>query len=646
MARRVVDQKQLKSFAEAGYLMSLLVSLGFGVVANKPELAIAAGAMGTWSGSRMICQQVGEKPLQGKIRGLQTELAEALLKVEKLTQALRQNWQWHEKYKALESASQAQLEESNQRISLLQSEFAIVTRRVEELKQELDKELQNNAEWQLAYEKLKTKLETVKQPYDLEVGRLRDEAKEYRKKYEQAFNDYNAAVDRNSELVAEVNYLKIQIQALLAPRKLAEGLDTNNLANQLVDWFKKSNPSIIVDAESADISGSDWVLMFRVREKKDIPRIRELATAIKIDFSLPQNPSISVTGDFLKITIHRAEVHNESKYLKIDPQWMKDAFVFLKDGKLEPHHVRISGSTECGKSTLASNAIGVLIASIPFIQIELADPLIKGKSEWKTLTPKYKGHDETVAGFIQFYNDYKACDEGKAERGHPRLFLMDEFDKVMKSHPELIPLALEIWKTGRQYSFYLWIIGQSAMVGKFGLNLEDIDNLVGVYIGKAIERGFSDSAEDPNYTARLREEWHLARARGVEYLCLVRPHTTNRRPFLAKMPLPGTFATGGEAFKIAENREAEEQINYRSLEFDIDETRANLESLLETNPTDVEPTADLGLTQKELNQVKTLIDKGLKTSEIIKKIWNLSPGPGSYSNRKKQVEKIRKSMGK
>ena len=470
-----------------------------------------------------------------------------------------------------------------------------------------------------------------------------DSKKLFQDRLKTAHVEADQAKDDLYRAEAQIAVLRDEIARLMAAKKLAEGVDTHNFANQIVEWFGKAG--FVVDAESATVSGSDWVLVFRMRSQKDSFRIREYAQQMRIDFSLYALPSLKVDGDRLRITVHRAEVANEAKYLRTEATWLQEALIFVKNGQTVTHHTRFSGSTETGKSTLVCNAVGVVIQRIPLVEIELADPLVAGQSSWTTLKPKYKGEEASVEGLLRFYEEFKRLDSGVEKSDRSKIFILDEFDRMMQNHPELMPIVLDLWKSGRHQKRYLWVIGQSALVGKYNLNMEDVQNVIGFYLGATVERGLSDANDDPSYNSGLRQEWHMAKARAVRYLCLCRPMTVTGRPFLAVMPPPDTFAMGKAVESLRSHDESleEEKLDGRLVEFDIDQTRSSLEKLV-SSP---EPQKDItsGLTPKEKVQVTKLLRQGLSAAKIVKEVWGVSPSRNEpYPTRKAQVECMKKSL--
>lgn len=604
------------------YACSLVTLLFYGYFSMKPAALATASTLTAASAGRGINDRFASKPLRRALDTQSRELQSLYAQVELLKQALQENYQWHERFKF----SDSQLQEIQQVLKTTQIR--------------LDEFESANALYEIESKVWQEKAKAQMEPLKGEIERLKQACKHYQGMYEQSSGDYSATVDRNAELVAQIEYLKLQLQVLMAPRRLNGELPEQKMADEIANWFGRAQVPIQLSVESASISGQDWQTLFTFKNTRDRNRIQEFAGWLQNDFSLAEVPTIKVIDERVRITIHRGEMNNESRYLKVDPSWLKAALVLSKGGKLETHHARFQGSTECGKSTLVSNAIGCLIQSIPMVEIVLADPLLKGKTQWKTLTPNYKGEDSSVAGFMEFYQEYKAIDEGKQEIGNTKVFILDEFDKVIVKHPKLIPLMLEIWKSGRQYERYLWVISQSALVGKFGLNMEDMDNLIGFYLGKTLERGFIDSNEDPGYISRLRQEWHTTKARSISFVCLVRPHTVNNRPFLAKMPAPGHYSIGVDAVAVAEQVQEEERLDYYAAEFDIgNETVEQLNNLFKQPSEPVQPTPS------NLNPVTVkVIDlhlKKMKPHQIVKEIWGIPASKSAnYQQKKAQVEQI------
>lgn len=626
-----------RDFIRGSYGVCLIGLVFYGWFSVRPAAIATASTLAAASAGRGINHQLVSRRLNEAIKRQSAENQVMAAQIETLKQALEQNFGWHEKFKAAE----AEKERLQRLFDEAKAELADAIARLERFSLANDQWEVESKVWE---EKSKARMEPLKS----EVERLKKSTEHYQKLYQRATEEYNSMADLNNEQAAKIEFLKLQLQALLAPKRLNGELPEQKLADEIANWFGSANPAIQLNVESASVSGQDWSLLFSMKNSRDKNRIHEFAGWLQNDFSLAETPTIKVIDERVRITIHRGEMNNESRYLKVDPSWLKTALVLSKGGKLETHHARFQGSTECGKSTLVSNAIGCVVSSIPMIEVKLADPLLNGKSEWKTIKPAYKGEDAVVAAIIEFYQEYKAIDEGKAEIGHPKVFILDEFDKLVAKHPELIPFILEIWKSGRHYERYFWIISQSALVGKFGLNMEDMDNLIGFYLGQTLERGFIDSHEDPNYISRLRQEWHTTKAKRLEWVCFVRPHTLKNRPFLAVMPLPGHYSIGGDIHAIAEQVNEEKYLENRSIEFDTGEAVDRLNRLfeMETPENQAASKPEFEVTQKQLKAAKQLLEQGLKPHEIILKVWNRKKGNGkAYQFYKGIVSKLMNSGG-
>ncbi|PSB14283.1 hypothetical protein C7B61_00350 [filamentous cyanobacterium CCP1] len=654
----------LREAARNIYVSAIIALIGFGAVEGKPEAIFTGSTLGLMSTTRKTVQLLKDREFDRKMKAANQDfqdhlnlLSEKVLSGEatiarlnadnsKLMAGLRENYHWHQQYQ------QARAEADELRAGLLKqlgelsSQKGDIEIKLRQAEQKLQEWETCGKEWEISESKLKAELQTYRKPYEDKIAELKEAVKHYKSQLQKTIDEFNAAVDRNAELTAKINYLELQLASLLAPKKLGGDLDINKMADSLVDWFQIV--SIPLDAEGAIVEGSDWKFTFRLHKPADRVRIGEYSHALKIDFSLPTKPSIQVAGDDrIIIRAHRSESEKQSKYLRLDDEWLSDAFILPYKGEPTTHHCRFMGSSMSGKSTLIANAIGCIIQNVPKAEIILADPLVNGESNWDTLKPKYVGEEECLRGFYEFYESFKSVDRGEAPKGNVRIFLLDEFDRMGSSYPEILPMVKDIWKRGRHAFHYLWSSGQSPLVGEFRLNINDMSNVIGLYLSQTIERGLSDASETPDFKARLREEWLLAKRR-EPYICLCKPGTPQGKLFLAVMPKPGAYALGASvrsAAEIVEQAEEEDRLDYYSAEFDIDQTRENLESLLKSPQPEPAPTQRLinGLTRKELGQVKRLLNQGLKVSEVVKQVWNLKPsGKGEYPNRKKQVEAVQK----
>lgn len=651
-------QQIIKKSLNVSSLATLLLMLAVGGVKNDARLIYLSSLCMVWKGSRSATEymratsqeraiNLAVKPLQVEILQLKVANGNAREEIDAINRSYRLAAERIDEAEKMAVIFQSDVTE-------LKSQLWNEKQRVLALVDELEAKQITINEWQVWSNEIEAEnrgRDTVErerlQLKDNEIKRLESALAKTKsdcvEKLDQATADYDAAREELMMAQARILVLEAEIERIHKAKKLEEGLDLNNFANMIVDWFGMVKPAIVIDALTASVQNSDWVLGFEMRNLKDSSRIRELMQALKSDFSLAHLPSLKFTGERFKITIHRAEQVNEAKYLRVDPNWLIDALVFEKGQGTVTHHARFSGSTETGKSTLVCNALGVIIQRVPLVEIELADPLVAGMSNWTTLKPKYKGEDACVEGLLRFYEEFKQLDNGSIKSDRTKIFVLDEFDRMMQNHPQLMPIVLDLWKSGRHQKRYLWVLGQSCLVGKFNLNVEDVQNVIGFYLGNTVERGLVDANDNPEYNSALKQEWHLAKARELRYVCLVRPMTVTGRPFLAVMPKPDTFALGSAdvGLKLLDVSNEESTLDARIEEFRLDDARANLEKLLKEVPKELEAIA--GLTNAELGKIRKLLGEGMTVSAIVKEVWGLNPSRSdTYKNRKSQVEAVKK----
>lgn len=632
-----------RDFASTSYVFSLIALFGFGISMDKPAATNSALAMSLCSVTRKITQQISERPLRQEVENLQLQKLGLQGTVQGLNHALRENWEWHEKYKT----SQHEQEVSRNQIRELEQSCETIRFKWKEAESA-------NQEFQIEEAKWKVRLSEYQKPLQAEIDRLKDVCKRLQQDYRNSVDELNALTESHNQLIAKYDGLARENTALRAPRRLPEATPEQVMANRIADWLGQLKPAITAHVtQPAKINGEDWIIWIDLEGKNAAYRVKEHDNFIRMDFGLPNTPTIKADGDRVKITIHRGERLDEYGVMRTDPMWLKDALVFEEKGRLFAHHARFSGESRSGKSTIISNAVGMLRMTIPQIQIDLADPHTKGQSNWKSLTPTYKGKNDCLRGFQEFYQEFKRWDSSEEENPTPRLFILDEFDGMSKEYPEIVANAVDLWKNGRHEQFYLWVVGQSAGVGRFNSNqkpsermyLEDVKNLIQFWLADAIDRGLSEVNEQPIYKSAMRQAWLDARAKGQRFIALCRPITVIGRSFIALMPPEGYFQAGAKTVKeVLEEADEENYLENRRVEFETGaETIDHLNRLfdLEVTPNDPASKPKFEVTQKQLKAAKQLLDQGLKPHEIVFKVWSKKRGNGkAYQFYKEVVLKL------
>lgn len=277
--------------------------------------------------------------------------------------------------------------------------------------------------------------------------------------------------------------------------------------------------------------------------------------------------AIDISGIDWEAQAQERKRAKEPQVIESDPNWL---LLVAEIG----NHFRITGPTDSGKSTLADNLVGALRAVFGTLSVTLADPKYPF-TEWTTFEPNFKGADECLVGvgklerlvdsrFIQARLDK---DAGRLIREFPaELFALDEAEILMDEarlrddidppgrgqlsmQRNLARMLRKGLKLGRGLTrkkgkgLKVLYVAQSPLCSRLGLNRDDFDQSVNIFIGENIPRALDEELKG-KVSAADKEFWlaqyHMRVARGDEYFCLIK--MPGKRPFIATMPVPGTYA--------------------------------------------------------------------------------------------------------
>jgi len=331
--------------------------------------------------------------------------------------------------------------------------------------------------------------------------------------------------------------------------------------------------------------------------------------------------AIDISGIDWEAQAQERKRAKEPQVIEADPNWL---LLVAETG----NHFRITGPTDSGKSVLADNLVGALRAVFGTLSVTLADPKYPF-TEWTTFEPNFKGAEECLVGvgklerlvdsrFIQARLDK---DAGRPIREFPaELFALDEAEILMDEarlrddidppgrgqlsmQRNLARMLRKGLKLGRGLTkkkgkgLKVLYVAQSPLCSRLGLNRDDFDQSVNIFIGENIPRALEEelkgkvSAADKAFWL---DQYHMRIERGDTYFCLVK--LPGKRPFIATMPLPGTYAVQGIATSQLSEPEA--------VDGTIDEDELNMieldgETHLETSLDPSHPTAGSGVEQGE-----------------------------------------------
>ncbi len=261
---------------------------------------------------------------------------------------------------------------------------------------------------------------------------------------------------------------------------------------------------------------------------------------------------------------------------RVDPIVEADA-EWLLDMVERGNHFRINGPTDSGKSALIDNIVGAMRQTWPELRLTVADPKYPF-TEWTTFEPNYKGAEESfkgVASLEKLIDNRFVLARREKEAGRPlpefdpELFVLDEAEILMddaRAQDEAAPpkrgqvslqrhltrMLRKGLKIGRGLTkqrgrgLKVAYVAQSPLCSRIGLNRDDLDQSVNIFLGENIPRALEEelkgklSTSDRDYWL---DQYQMRIKRGDVFFCLVK--APGKRPFMATLPAPGTYAVTG-----------------------------------------------------------------------------------------------------
>lgn len=516
-----------------GYVAALVLSIWAGIDLKRPLLITMPMTYAIATTTRFTYQQLSEKRqlyhLLGKYRV-------AIVQNSNLTDSNNTlQYQITEYQKATEDCKRmlVNYEDTQFRLTKTIQQRDELLGEVQELTDEITK-LQRD------YLYVKAQKDAIDNPLKDRIDDLKRSLQQQRTLLDEYETQMDELVVQNNQLQGQVITYRQLIEAMNAPKELPDTLDINKMANKLVRYFMDLKPPIAIDATDAKRrSDGDWEMTFHMHDSTEYARLLSYDTQIRVDMGLPSVPTIARLGtESMTVIIPRGDEVQYRSRVRWDNLWLKDAFI-TESGQV--HHARFVGRTGSGKSELANNAVGMLMGEIPELYITLLDPLANSTTGWYR-NPDAKGIQACLSSLKEFYSDMLRYEQEGTKPTDTRIIMIDEFDEFVKCEG-VLAIVKAIWKRGRHSNRFCWVFGQTSLVGEFTsreakLTLDDIQNTIGIYIANTIDRGIVDTYTDPQISAQLRED---ALTNAEKRICLVRPATAGRRPFIAQMPQPGTY---------------------------------------------------------------------------------------------------------
>jgi uncharacterized membrane-anchored protein YhcB (DUF1043 family) len=349
--------------------------------------------------------------------------------------------------------------------------------------------------------------------------------------------------------------LKGQVELLNAPKKYRGNSHDDKTANKVLEFFL--DRGIGVEAE-------DWqrhyhqlkVLLFPKGGK--LAELALLADDLQLALGLYARPTVTIEGSCFSIVCD-TDAKVAAKVEIIEPPLSKLEAVIEA-----ANHIRIAAPTGSGKSVLLDNLLWLSQLIWPGAKLDLLDPKYPF-TEWSGLMPTFKGAD-CIDGIQLIAAE---CDRRLSEATQivdnggeipdysPHIIAIDEQEQLYQDARNLDATEpgktvyaqtvkgslLKGLKVGRALKIKTFYIMQSILCVKAGMNQDDFDNSLNIYLGNNITRALDGEMDGPFTNAQLsvlKAEYAKRKELGQDYLMLISDPNT-AKAFIMRSPQPSFY---------------------------------------------------------------------------------------------------------
>ena len=348
----------------------------------------------------------------------------------------------------------------------------------------------------------------------------------------------------NNTLQREIARLTGVIKEYSQPKKLQGASHGVGLANRVIETLLSWGYA--VDAIRVE-EHEGFIDLWLKPRAGGIEGLRTWTDNLYLALELVEEPTVSLNDGCLRLRVRHSK--RQTKATEETRDWLPE--VLLKGDR--PNHLKVSGESESGKSTLVSNAIDIYQSELPGLKVILGDPLADtGDSDWGDFEPTYRDDEECFQSLQHWAETVqKRKDDPSLERP-PTLLIMDEVDTLAADYNGgdlMVTKAIQkIWKQGRHVGVWLLLIGQSAYPSDLKLKLGDLRNAVSVYVGSNAPQGMKHSNLDNNRETQWLARYNQMKEQGKRYIAWIQPKQA--AGFMAELPKPGAYSTSGDTDRI------------------------------------------------------------------------------------------------
>ena len=259
------------------------------------------------------------------------------------------------------------------------------------------------------------------------------------------------------------------------------------------------------------------------------------------EFKPLSQPRFDKADGYLKMVIKSGINEKESK--------LKDApSDYFEQALKKVFHIRVTGETDTGKSTMVNNLVGLILSQHPNCEVKLYNPLYGSKFDKWQISATWRTFDQFPGVIQEIESEFdrrakisaQAKDKGL---GYPEfpviLYVLDECENSISLHPDCAKPLKRCLNHGRHQDLFVVYITQSPLASAVKLNRPDFNASIGFHLGRNALRVLKDLDFGSEMKENLTTQYELRMQRGDKFTVLC---DVKNELFWAYPPAPDTYA--------------------------------------------------------------------------------------------------------
>lgn len=328
-----------------------------------------------------------------------------------------------------------------------------------------------------------------------------------------------------------------------------------DLGNQILAFYRARKIEIAPIAVTPKPSGIvEIILQPFGSNQSDLERYAE---DLYYEFKPLSQPSFDKQDGYLKLSIKAGVNERESKVKEAASDYFEQALKRV-------FHIRVTGETDTGKSTLVSNLVGLILSQNPDCEVSLYNPLYGSKYDSWQIPAKWRTFDAFPAVIGEIESEFERRSEIAAQAkdrglGYPnfptKLYILDETENSISMFPDCAKALKRCLNHGRHQDIFVVYVTQSPLASAVKLNRPDFNASIGFHLGRNALRVLSDLNFGSEMKEFLTSQYELRMSRGDKFtvLCDVKNELFWAYPPAPNSyPLPSTAANHGKQTQALE----------------------------------------------------------------------------------------------